>query len=165
MKIELDNNKVFFRDENLNEEIHPFWLRERVENIELLDQKTQQRLFDPSTMESDVIIKSAIIEKDLLNITFSDGIETKIDINKIIREFKNSHSISKIKEKVKWTSSLNNIKKFNFHENIYESVEMHELLASFYKYGFAILKNVPTHDNYLITVSYTHLTLPTTVIV
>ena len=41
MKIELDNNKVFFRDENLNEEIHPFWLRERVENIELLDQKTQ----------------------------------------------------------------------------------------------------------------------------
>ena len=34
MKIELDNNKVFFRDENLNEEIHPFWLRERVENVE-----------------------------------------------------------------------------------------------------------------------------------
>jgi hypothetical protein len=44
MKIELDNNKVFFRDKNLNEEIHPFWLRERVENVELLDQKTQQRL-------------------------------------------------------------------------------------------------------------------------
>jgi len=150
MKIELDNNKVFFRDENLNEEIHPFWLRERVENVELLDQKTQQRLFDPSTMESDVIIKSAIIEKDLLNITFSDGIETKIDINKIIREFKNSNSISKIKEKVKWTSSLDDVKKFNFHENIYESVEMHELLASFYKYGFVIIKNVPTHDNYLI---------------
>ena len=39
MKIELDNNKVFFIDENLNEEIHPFWLRERVENVELLDQK------------------------------------------------------------------------------------------------------------------------------
>ena len=97
MKIELDKNKVFFRDENLNEEIHPFWLRERVENADLLDQKTQQRLFDPSTMESDVIIKSAIIEKDLLNITFSDGVETKININKIIREFKNSNSISKIK--------------------------------------------------------------------
>ncbi len=150
MKIELDNNKVFFRDKNLNEEIHPFWLRERVENVELLDQKTQQRLFDPSTMESDVIIKSAIIEKDLLNITFSDGIETKIDINKLIQEFKNSNSVSKIKEKVKWTSSLNDIKKFNFHENIYENVEMYELLASFYKYGFAIIKNVPTHDNYLI---------------
>ena len=27
---------------------------------------------------------------------------------------------------------------------------MYELLASFYKYGFVILKNVPTHDNYLI---------------
>ena len=150
MKIELNDNKVFFRDENLNEEIHPFWLRERVENIDLLDQKTQQRLFDPSTMESDVIIKSAMIEKDLLNITFSDGVETKIDINKIIREFKNSNSISKIKEKVKWTSSLNDVKKFNYHENIYESIEMHELLASFYKYGFAIIRNVPTHDNFLI---------------
>ena len=131
MKIELDNNKVFFRDENLNEEIHPFWLRERVENVELLDQKTQQRLFDPSTMESDVIIKSAIIEKDLLNITFSDGIETKIDINKIIREFKNSNSISKIKEKVKWTSSLNDVKKFNFHLLLKKNFEICVPLKNF----------------------------------
>ena len=71
MKIELENNKVFFRDENLNEEIHPFWLRERVENVELLDQKTQQGLFDQSKLESEVIIKSAIIEQELLNITIT----------------------------------------------------------------------------------------------
>tara|TARA_Y100001970_G_C14237645_1_gene862849 strand:- start:1631 stop:2737 length:1107 start_codon:yes stop_codon:yes gene_type:complete len=150
MKIELNNNKVFFKDENFHEEIHPFWLRERVENNELLDQKTQQRLFDPSTMEIDINIEAAAIENDLLNLTFSDGVETSININNIISEFINSNSISKVKQKIKWNSSLSNVKKFYYQENIYENIEMHKLLTSFYNYGFVIIKNVPTKDNYLI---------------
>ena len=30
MKLELKNNKVFFESKGLKKEIHPFWLRERV---------------------------------------------------------------------------------------------------------------------------------------
>ena len=32
MKIELEDNKVFFANNGLKKEIHPFWLRERVNN-------------------------------------------------------------------------------------------------------------------------------------
>ena len=49
MKIELNKNKVFFNNGKSVEEIHPFWLRERVDGEEFLDKGTQQRLFDPST--------------------------------------------------------------------------------------------------------------------
>ena len=45
MNIEVEKNRIFFNDGNIRQEIHPFWLRERVENKEFLDEITQQRLF------------------------------------------------------------------------------------------------------------------------
>ena len=48
MKIQLNENKIFYNNGKSIQEIHPFWLRERVENKEFLDEITQQRLFDPS---------------------------------------------------------------------------------------------------------------------
>ena len=42
MKIELTDNKVFFEKQGAKKEIHPFWLRERVNSENFLDQKTQQ---------------------------------------------------------------------------------------------------------------------------
>tara|TARA_B100000519_G_scaffold51185_1_gene41657 strand:- start:375 stop:551 length:177 start_codon:yes stop_codon:yes gene_type:complete len=51
MKIELTDNKVFFEKQGAKKEIHPFWLRERVNSENFLDQKTQQRLFDPTILK------------------------------------------------------------------------------------------------------------------
>ena len=51
MKIELNDNKVFFEKQGAKKEIHPFWLRERVNSENFLDQKTQQRLFDPTMLK------------------------------------------------------------------------------------------------------------------
>ena len=51
MKIELVNNKVFFENQGQKKEIHPFWLRERVNGENFLDKRTQQRLFDPTKLE------------------------------------------------------------------------------------------------------------------
>ena len=48
MKIELIENKVYFNNGSEKKEIHPFWLRERVNGEQYLDKGTQQRLFDPT---------------------------------------------------------------------------------------------------------------------
>ena len=53
MKIELNNNKIFYKNGSSVQEIHPFWLRERANGEKYLDKKTQQRLFDPSIPEVD----------------------------------------------------------------------------------------------------------------
>ena len=58
MKIELENNKVFFENQGTKKEIHPFWLRERVNGDGFVDKKTQQRLFDPTELQENIEIKS-----------------------------------------------------------------------------------------------------------
>ena len=65
MKIEVNNNTVIFNNNNQKTEIHPLWLRERVNGEEFLDKKTEQRLFDPSFLEN-IEIKSAIIKNNTL---------------------------------------------------------------------------------------------------
>ena len=61
MKIELSENRVLFKNGSYSQEIHPFWLRERVTNEEYFDNNTQQRKFDPTFLKTDVEIKSACL--------------------------------------------------------------------------------------------------------
>ena len=42
MKIELKNNKVFFENHGLKKEIHPFWLRERINGDNYVDKGTNK---------------------------------------------------------------------------------------------------------------------------
>ena len=51
MKIELINNKKIILDaDGSKKEIHPFWLRERVNGEVFVDKNTHQRLFDPTAV-------------------------------------------------------------------------------------------------------------------
>ncbi len=150
MKIELNNNKVFFKNNNSVEEIHPFWLRERVDGEEYLDKGTQQRLFDPTSLNTEVFINKAIINGDTLEIDFNDGVNSKLNLNKIVEEFSKNDTVVKSIKKEKWDSSLKNIKNFNFSHGYFETKEMYDLLVDFYKYGFVIIKNVPTDNNFIV---------------
>ena len=68
MKIELNQNKIFFNNGKSVQEIHPFWLRERVDGDEYLDKGTQQRLFDPSQMDGEIIIKKLKLKMEFLKL-------------------------------------------------------------------------------------------------
>ena len=150
MKIELNNNKVYYNNGSSTEEIHPFWLRERANGEKFLDKKTQQRLFDPTTLNVEIEIKKAQIKNQVLEIDFNDGVNSKLDINTITKEFSKVDNVIHSIEKVKWDSSLKEIKSFKFKNDLFDSREAYEILTTFYKYGFVIIKNVPTQDNYLV---------------
>jgi len=150
MKIELNNNKVLYKNGSSTEEIHPFWLRERANGKNFLDEGTQQRLFDPTSLNVEVEIKKAKISNDILEIDFNDGVNSRLNINSIAKEFSRNNDIVHNIQKIRWDSSLKTIKNFNFKEDLFESKEMYDILISFYKYGFVIIKEVPTKDNYLV---------------
>ena len=150
MKIELNKNKVFFNNGSLKKEIHPFWLRERVSGEKFLDKGTQQRLFDPTFLDNEILINKVNITDKFLEIDFNDGVNSKIEINKLVLEFYNEDTLLKSIPKIKWDSSLKEIKNFKYQENFFESKEMYDLLISFYKYGFVIIKDIPTHDNFIV---------------
>jgi gamma-butyrobetaine dioxygenase len=149
MKIELNNNKVFFNVDHIQKEIHPIWLRERVREEKYLDKNNDQRLFDPSFLDN-INIENGHIDNDILELTFNDGVTSKFKISKLTSEFLDSENfLNTVKQKI-WDSSLQNKPIYEFKDNIYESIEMYELLKSFYKYGFVIVKNVPIKNNYIV---------------
>ncbi len=149
MKIELFNNKVFFKKNGSKKEIHPFWLRERVNGENFVDKGTQQRLFDPTEIKGNIEITNASLSEKFLDIVFNDGVETKLTIQSIINEFSNNNEF-KIIEKIKWDSSLNNLNNYEFTSNIFEEKKMYDALITFYKYGFVIFKKVPVENNFII---------------
>ena len=150
MKIELVDNKVYFNDGSKKKEIHPFWLRERVNGEKYLDKGTQQRLFDPTFLSNDVSINKVNLNEKYLEVNFNDGVNSKLEIDKIASEFFKEDIVIRSIEKTKWDSTLKNIKNFEYQDSFIDSKEMYDLLVSFYKYGFIIIKNIPTDNNFIV---------------
>ena len=149
MKIELENNKVFFENQGLKKEIHPFWLRERVNGDTFVDKTTQQRLFDPTELQNNIQIDSLNLSNDFLEIFFNDGVHAKLAIKNILEEFSNINDVKNIR-KIKWDSSLKNLNNFEFRNNLFEDKEMLKALINFYQYGFVIFKKVPIKNNFIV---------------
>ena len=149
MKIELKDKKVFFENQGLKKEIHPFWLRERVNGDSFVDKNTQQRLFDPTSIKENIEINNLNLSKDYLEVSFNDGTYTKLAIENIIKEFSNINEVKFI-NKIEWDSSFKDFNIFEFKDNFFEEQEMYDALINFYKYGFVIFKKVPTKNNFIV---------------
>ncbi|WP_440920782.1 TauD/TfdA family dioxygenase [Candidatus Pelagibacter sp.] len=149
MKIELTDNKVFFEKQGAKKEIHPFWLRERVNSENFLDQKTQQRLFDPTMLKNSSEISKVNISDKFLEVSFKDGAYAKLVIENILKEFEKDNELYFI-NKISWKSDFQNNNIYKFNKNFFEEKIMYESLLDFYKYGFVIFDSVPTHDNFIV---------------
>ena len=149
MKIELTENKVFFEKQGAKKEIHPFWLRERVNSENFLDQKTQQRLFDPTMLKNSSEISKVNISDKFLEVSFKDGAYAKLVIENILKEFEKDNELYFI-NKISWKSEFQNNNIYKFNKNFFEEKIMYESLLDFYKYGFVIFENVPTKDNFIV---------------
>ena len=68
------------------------WLRERVTEPEFLDSNNYQRLYEPSLINQNITIKNFSIEKEILKIKFSDGVEGSFLLNFLI--------LSELKQKI-----------------------------------------------------------------
>jgi len=148
MKIGVAKNKkrIFVSLYKKNIELHPLWLRERVNNQELLDQNTGQRLYDPSDLNQELKIKRALIKKSSLNVEFSDGIESNYQIEDLINEINKNLSNKKISL---WNSKIKNKPISRFKPNMFDNKEGYFFLEKFYKYGFSIVKNTPAKKNFI----------------
>ena len=149
MKIELNDNKVFFEKQGAKKEIHPFWLRERVNSENFLDRKTQQRLFDPTMLKNSSEISKVNISDKFLEVSFKDGAYAKLVIENILKEFEKDNELYFI-NKISWKSDFQNNNIYKFNKNFFEEKIMYESLLDFYKYGFVIFENVPTQDNFIV---------------
>ncbi len=147
MRIEIAKNKVFLKLTKKKLEIHPLWLRERARLNSLHDKNTDQRLYDPSELNTNLKIKKASISNGHLNINFNDGIKFDYEIKELFYELNKNLPYE---NPIFWSSKLKNIPKTNFRDHMFDTINMYDLLQNFYKYGFVIIKNAPDDEDFLV---------------
>ncbi len=154
MKIGVAKNKkkIFVSFHKKNIELHPLWLRERVNNRDLLDQNTGQRLYDPSDLNHGLKIKKALIKNKSLSVKFSDGIESEYQIEDLINEINKNLPNKKI---FLWNSKIKNRPISRFRPNMFNEKDGYFCLEKFYKYGFLILKKTPAKKNFILKLANT----------
>ena len=147
MRIQISNNKVFLKLPKKKLEIHPLWLRERARLDNLYDKNTDQRLYDPSELNTNLKIKKASISNGHLNINFNDGIKFNYEIKELFYELNKDLPYEK---PIVWNSKLKHKPTANYREHMFDTISMYDLLQNFYKYGFVLIKNNPTDENFLV---------------
>ena len=113
----------------------------------VISEKEREVIFRKSTEigvphdECEIILEGMIqkLGKTIDNIIESDDSHSQ-----------NEDTVIRSIPKIKWKSTLENIKNFEYQDGFFDSKEMHDLLVSFYKYGFVIIKNIPTEDNFIV---------------
>jgi gamma-butyrobetaine dioxygenase len=151
MKVQFSSDSLKVTHQNHDFELHPIWLRERLPGNDYIDKDTNQRLYEPSSIKLDLQIKTAKIFEEKLDIEFNDGTKGKYNIQDLLIEFDNDkNKRGPLPKRILWNSNLKIFPNIEFEENMVENESMYRLLEDFYKYGFIIVKNVPTKDQYLL---------------
>ncbi len=148
MKIGIAKNKkkIFVSLYNKNIEIHPLWLRERVNDSEHLDKNNNQRLYNPSELNKRLKIKKALIKNKNLNVHFTDGIVSDYQIKDLFDEINKSTSNKDI---LLWGSNIKHKPVVKYKPRMFEKKEGYIFLKNFYKYGFVIAKKTPSKKNFV----------------
>ena len=113
-RAEIDKNDclVIYEDQFSNYHLHPLWLRERVTDPEFLDSNNYQRLYEPSLITQNITIKNFSIEKEILKIKFSDGVEGSFLLNVLINELKQKDIIP---DKKPWKNEFENLPIYDYN--------------------------------------------------
>ena len=147
MRIEIAKNKVFLKLPKKKLEIHPLWLRERARLDNLYDKNTDQRLYDPSELNTNLKIKKASVINGHLNVNFNDGIKFNFEIKELFYELNKKLPYE---NPILWDSKLKQKPVAHYKKHMFDTVNMYDLLQNFYKYGFVIIKKTPADENFLV---------------
>ncbi len=151
MEVQFQNNSLLVSHQNKNFQLHPVWLRERLPGNQFIDPDTNQRLYEPSSINLNIKISSASILGKSLNIEFDDGTKGVYNVEEILNELdEKKNKRGPLPDRILWNSKLEKIPEALYEENMIEKETMLKLLIDFYKFGFVIIKNLPTKDKYLL---------------
>ena len=140
-----ERRSLAFEDETgARFEIHPRWLRERCLGDASIDQRTGQRLFNPSDLAPDLAIAEAQeTAPGLLRVTFSDGHVSVFEADALLDEARRSADDDFTPAPEPWTASLGTLPRARWDETA-EPPTLRAMLAQYLRLGFLILEGVPT---------------------
>ena len=122
MEIEIFNkNKINYKESKSKIEIHPLWLRERIRDNKSIDINNEQRLYEHTELDKNLLIKSAVILKNHLNVEFSDGVKFNFNIKDLLYELNNELiSTGPVNRVILWNSALSHKSSYSFSADMFE---------------------------------------------
>ena len=132
-------------------ELSPLWLRERTQAPDQLEPMTQQRLFDSHAIDVDLTLTSLTAKgEDQVEVVFSDGHQEVFDLG-MLREA--ALDESPFPEATPWDSTLDQtLVRHDWEAVIEDDAAFRRSLDAYLRYGFLILRNVPTDPERILEV-------------
>ncbi|MDZ7810483.1 MAG: TauD/TfdA family dioxygenase [Arhodomonas sp.] len=134
-------------------ELPALWLRERCQDADHLDPTTQQRLFDPHQLPDDLALTAAERKDDEgVELAFSDGYRGYYHLPALAAEF---DPYDGCPEPQPWTADLDRGQQTFEWPSLATEQALHAATVAFLRYGFIILRDVPTQPEEILTVART----------
>lgn len=129
--------------------LHPLWIRERLNGPLDLDPISHQRKYELAELPLDLTVKDIVFaENDNLEIQFSDGYQSCLNLADIEREIGWAPDPEAPPIPQSWTTALRERSEANW-DDLNEPAALKKMLDGFLRYGFCIIENTPTHRNAL----------------
>jgi gamma-butyrobetaine dioxygenase len=123
--------------------LHALWLRERLDGPDQMDPTNGQRLYDPSDLPADLhILEVTSRAPSAWLIKFSDGAEGVLSAEQILAEFPQSVDPG-LPPRQSWTGTLSPLPILPWQPNPSDATLL-AMVETFLRYGFVILRGVPS---------------------
>jgi gamma-butyrobetaine dioxygenase len=133
--------------------IHPLWLRERCQDPDNMDERSGQRLHDPSDFPLDLrYLSLSRPAPGRLRVRFSDGHEADFAEGDILAEAAMPPGDYGCPAPVLWDAKLANLPRVQWHQNP-EDAQVAQWMESFLRYGFIIFQGVATQPEQVLKVA------------
>jgi gamma-butyrobetaine dioxygenase len=132
--------------------IHPLWLRERCGDAAHVDERTGQRLYNPNTLpESLAVVAVRRLSDEVWQVDFSDGVTADFHVGALASEAADAAAPA-LPDRIAWDATLDPIPLLAWQGD-YAADAFLAQVEQFLKYGFVILRGVPTRPGSLLDVA------------
>ncbi len=131
-------------------DLHPLWIRERMEGPDNLDPISHQRLYEHAKFPSNLkVVNAQMTDTSTLRLQFSDGYGSEINLQTLEREIGWRDNPEALPLPKSWNTSHNVQSETDWSE-IDNPEILKERLKRFLTYGFCIFQNTPTERDELV---------------
>jgi len=132
-------------------QIHPLWLRERCNDEKSLDERTEQRLYNPNALTSQMeIVDVQLVGEGLWHVSFNDGATGRFRAHDIISEVHQATQLG-LPSPHAWNAGFKPVALPWLECS--DPGQWREQLEHFLKFGFVLLSGVPTQPGSVLSVA------------
>lgn len=135
--------------------IHPRWLRERLDGPDQMDATNGQRLYDPSDLPADLhVVEVTERAPSVWTVRFSDGASGPLAAAQLLEEAGQHAANPGLPSRIAWVGTLSPLPIVVWQTPPADALLL-QAAEAFLRYGFVILRGVPSRDREVLNVAGT----------